>query len=198
MCEIVRKRHLVQAVIVNFAYLLANVSMACAAGPTLQETLDFIQKKLDGGCQYRIPVSGEEDGTVYHRREKDRKLTLLNRDTIVLEKNRRYLSRYTGPYRNLDGHLVSIKFLLSNLTTNVGMKPATKYPSQAAVISINCREEDCIEVRESSIDNPSKPAQKRFVASKALFSICPQDNQERIRKALIHAIRISGGKDELF
>lgn len=192
MCEIVRKRHLAQAVIVNFACLLANVSMASAAGPTLQETLDFIQRKLDRECLHIFGKTTTGDYMAY-KREKDRKLTLLNQYTIVLEKNCRYLARYMGSprgprfddsgMREWDGHLLSIKFRLSDLTTNVRMKPASSRPSTQAVnISINCGEGDCIEVRETSIGRPSRTAQKNSFRLQICFLFAPRMIKKGSRK----------------
>lgn len=51
-------------------------------------------------------------------------------------------------------------------------------------------------VEESQADEQAD--EQGSISSGTLFTVCSQENAERIKKALTHAIKLSGGKDELF
>ena len=110
-------------------------------------------------------------------------------------------------YRIIElGNLVQ-KVRMADLNTNVkiGILRGT-----ARNIDVNCRKSGCLEWKETNKTKKTvfinfRGEEEEFLpdtqgvsSSSILFMVCDQERAEKIKKALIHAIRISGGKDELF
>ena len=112
----------------------------------------------------------------------------------------------------------TVKVRLADLSTDVEIN----IPDEAARdvtargVVVNCTKPGCLEWKETNrkeraiqiaadfekdpdIDSESRlPDRQKSSSSYILFTICDQKDAEKIKKALTHAIRISGGKDELF
>ena len=112
----------------------------------------------------------------------------------------------------------TVKVRLADLSTDV----ETNIPNEAARdvtardIVVNCAKPDCLEYKvtnrkkrtiqiaasfekDPDIDSESRLLNRQKSTSDYIFfTICDQKDAEKIKKALIHAIRISGGKDGLF
>ena len=111
------------------------------------------------------------------------------------------------------------KVRLADLSTDVEVNIPGKAARDVTArdIVVNCTKPACLEwketnrtktmilVAESEVeDDPDRRSESRLrdrqnsSSSYILFTICDQKDAEKIKKALTHAIRISGGKDELF
>ena len=229
--SMVRKRYLLQAVIGIFFCSLATAS---ASEPTLQETLDFIERKVTGTCISEI--SREDRNNFQTFGFKDYAITLLDDDTILItsqgvhfwavheedqtikEGYRRF--RLGDNYSRETTWTRIDKVRLSDLSTQVAIGPSSYPGGRIAgwIIAGECSEKDCIEWEEVNkketwnigvIDGrPARGSEgfktntvadkKGLASSGNLFQICSQKNAEKIKKALTHAIKLSGGKDELF
>ena len=108
------------------------------------------------------------------------------------------------------------KVRLADLSTDVEIKRPydTAGDVTARAIVVNCTKPDCLEWKETkstrttikvaSVMEPNRRSESRLrkrqksLSSFTLFGACGQKDAEKIKKALTHAIRISGGKGELF
>ena len=111
------------------------------------------------------------------------------------------------------------KVRLADLSTDVEVNIPGKAARDVTArnIVVNCTKPACLEwkqtnrtktmilVAERNIeDDPDRRSESRLrdrqksTSDYILFTVCDQKDAERIKKALTHAIRISGGKDELF
>ena len=222
-----RKRYLLQAVIGIFFCSLATVS---ASEPTLQETLDFIERKLTGTCISFTSRKDEKNFQTFGF--KDYAISLLDDNTILItsqgvdywqvyeedQTNGRF--KLGDRYSRRTTWTMRYKVRLSDLNTQVEIVPYASPGVGIAswLIAGECTEKDCIEweeinkkedwnirasggrfYRESEgIKIHSVADKKGLVSSASLFRVCSQKNTEKIKKALTHAIKLSGGKDELF
>ena len=206
-----RKRYLSYAVIGNFFCLLATAS---ASEPTLQESIDFIRTKVEGhSCEYRLVKNTPEKKESYSitRKSSNVRIALLDNKTILVERWVSEIHRSAdahSTYRIIKlGNLVQ-KVRMADLNTNVkiGIPGGT-----ARNIEVNCRKSGCLEWKETNKTEKSVlifmkkdekekslPDTQGVSSSSTLFMVCDQERAEKIKKALTHAIRISGGKDELF
>ena len=225
LASIVKKRYISYAVIGNFFCLLAAAS---ASEPTLQETIDFIQRKAAGECIYhttpRLATKGSkivEEGPIGYTEKSGYRITLLDHNTILVKEEVVKLFHELFFYRPSARNIIvskgeetwstwTAKIRLADLSTNVEIKiPAKMRTEQTGRnIVVECTKGDCIEWKETNrkkevtyaYDSSESrlPDRQKSSSSYILFTICDQEDAEKIKKALTHAIRISGGKDELF
>ena len=113
----------------------------------------------------------------------------------------------------------TVKVRLADLSTDVEVNIPGKAARDVTArdIVVNCTKPACLEWKETNRtktqilvakraveDDPDRRSESRLrdrqesTSSYILFTVCDQKDAERIKKALTHAIRISGGKDELF
>ena len=112
----------------------------------------------------------------------------------------------------------TVKVRLADLSTDVeiNIPDGAARDVTARDVAVNCTKPGCLEWKETNrkeraiqiavdfekdpdIDSESRLRDRQNSSSSyILFTICDQKDAEKIKKALTHAIRISGGKDELF
>ena len=112
----------------------------------------------------------------------------------------------------------TVKIRLADLSTDVEINIPNKAARDVTArdVVVNCTKPACVERKQTNrkerviqpaasfehdpdIDSESRlPDRQNSSSSYILFTICDQKDAEKIKKALTHAIRISGGKDELF
>ena len=112
----------------------------------------------------------------------------------------------------------TVKIRLADLSTDVeiNIPDGAARDVTARDVVVNCTKPACLEWKQTNrkerviqpaasfeddpdIDSESRlPDRQKSSSSYILFTICDQKDAEKIKKALTHAIRISGGKDELF
>ena len=209
--SMVGKRYLLQAVIGVFFCSLATTA---ASEPTLQETLDFIERKTAGMCQ--ISAFVDNDSTTHVIRTGDYAITLLDDDMTLIESQYRHRRDLGGrddqmgyPGYLQDTMTIRVKIRLADLSTHVKIATAESHTN----IFGECTKKDCIEYQPTNVQTEydyifegkirqrtgqEYDRQKQLFSSLALFQVCSPDSAERIQKALTHAIKLSGGKDELF
>ena len=204
--SMVRKRYLWRAVIGNFFCLLATAS---ASEPTLQETIDFIQTKVEGhSCEYEYTKATDTPEEKHMFKSSDVTIALLDNKTILVEKRWTYRGQIVPQSRWTTVSTLVKKVRLADLSTDV----KTMIPGGTARhIKVNCRKSGCLEWKETNQNRKTVTTfwryeeEEKFLpdtqgvsSSSDLFTVCNQERAEKIKKALTHAIRISGGKDELF
>lgn len=207
-----RKRYLLQAAVGSFFCLLATAS---ASEPTLQEALDFIERKTEGMCQTSVVV--KDNGKVNEiNRVGDYTITLLDDDTILVKAQHVFITildqdRQKGSsdrYRTL-----VFRTNLADLSTQVETRAGIGNQPHSSII-VECTEKNCIEIQVTNKEISSDiiwegkrmqatrrsdgDDEKGLYSSAVLFQICSPDAAERVAKALTYAIKLSGGKDELF
>ena len=214
-----RKWYLLQAIIGSFFCSLATAS---ASEPTLQETFDFIERKTAGRCD--VLLSRKDERNFTRGGSGDYVITLLDDDTILIKgqhltHRRVYDEDRKDRIGESRGYTESTwtsrtKVRLADLSTQVKIAPSGNLKT-LWIVNAECTEKDCIEsqrINQKEIINyiylglydPSSrtdtipDGQKHSYSSSVLFEVCSQEKAERIKKALTHAIKISGGKDELF
>ena len=112
----------------------------------------------------------------------------------------------------------TVKVRLADLSTDIeiNIPDGAARDVTARDVVVNCTKPACLEWKETNrkerviqiaasweddpdIDSESQLRDRQNSSSSyILFTICDQKDAEKIKKALTHAIRISGGKDELF
>ena len=110
----------------------------------------------------------------------------------------------------------NVKVRLADLSTDVkvNIPDEVERDGTARDIVVGCTKPDCLEWRQTNRkkttikrpafksgiqrDESRLPDRQKSGSSYILFTVCGQEKAEKIKKALTHAIRISGGKDELF
>ena len=112
----------------------------------------------------------------------------------------------------------TVKIRLADLSTDVeiNIPNGAARDVTARDVVVNCTKPACLESKgtnrkerviqiaasyekDPDIDRESRLRDRQESTSDyMLFTVCDQKDAERIKKALVHAIRISGGKDELF
>lgn len=225
LASIAKKRYLSCAVGGIFLCLLAT---AFASEPTLQETIDFISKKAGGKCTYlKAPVKETDLETeIYQKTTSDYRVTLLNYNTILVKEKIKtwHLSTqraskadrfggyrpYERAYENTSTSTWVAKARLDDLGTDVKIRipKGMPTPGDGRQIVVECTKNNCIEWKETNrkkkvrvffeTEESRLPDRQKSSSSYILFTVCDQERAEKIKKALTHAIRISGGKDELF
>lgn len=183
------------------------VPKAQSAEPTLKETIEYIDTKfsqcgtVESGY-YMKQGSGDSSHLSLTNQVKIKTtIRLLKSDEILFEAD---ISHKIGGFNHskdiwLPSTSESYKYIgrvrLSALTANVDIES----PS----VVVRCSRKDCINVRkigESTFTSEGVNTQKIDEETKASFNnfhVCDQ-YQEKVKRALTHAIKISGGKEELF
>lgn len=224
LVSIVKKRCLSYTVVGIFFCLLAPAS---ASEPTLQETIDFIQMKAQGSCKYAYDRIEDDTGISYlSTKVSGYTITLLDNKTILvkesIDEGRVRITEHALPDFERttaidETHWLSIwavKVRLADLSTDVKIRI---HGGMGRRIVVKCTKSDCLEWKETNRrkiksvefsnervkdrdkrDEESLPDRQKSSSSYILFTVCDQEKAEKIKKALTHAIRISGGKDELF
>lgn len=145
------------------------------------------------------------------RKSSNVRIALLDNKTILVERWVPVISRIAdehSSHRTIKlGNLVQ-KVRMADLNTNVkiGIPGGT-----TRNIEVNCRKSGCLEWKETNKKEKTaftfleQKEEEKFLpdtqgvsSSSTLFMVCDQERAEKIKKALTHALRISGGKDELF
>ena len=203
--SMVRKRFYTCAVIGNFFCLLATAS---ASEPTLQESIDFIQTKVKGhSCEYVNVENRPNEKVVDLHKSSGTTIALLDNKTILVEMRRarttvlEHYSTSSDSYYS-ERKTVVQKVRMADLSTNVKIRI---HDGTERNIEVNCRKSGCLEWKETDIKKTTPYLSERSLSdtqgvssSSILFTVCDQERAEKIKKALTHVIRISGGKDELF
>lgn len=163
------KRHLVKPFWVLLVPFL--FPSALAAEPSLAETVQYIEAK----------ISSEDTSGIHTFRLNGRNIT--------------YSYRGNSGVRG-----TTSTFQLGALSTTVDLDiaPAGKRSS----VQISCARGACISEESFYISRKGHPTkerreEERRSAGGAKFYVLSKD-AERVQKALVHAIKLSGGKDELF
>lgn len=212
--SMVRKRYLLQAVIGSFFCSLATAS---ASEPTLQETLNFIERKTQGMCPYSVKDNEDQGQDIYSIG--DYTITLLDDDKILIKARHIWRSILNSDtMRGFVDRLATIKtkFRLADLSTQVNIRATIGTGNQPLnEILVECTEKNCIEYQvtnrkmsydyryygkrhQATEEDDGEDEQKLLYSSIVPFRICSPDVAERIQKALTYTIKLSGGKDELF
>ena len=213
------KRIIMVAVAMTMASFFAS-ERAVYADPTLEETIQYLNTKLGSGCSYSIPdeVTTDEtsdefyevdyqDGDVTHRTSIE--LTAPRRIAIKehIFKSERYKERRPqcddcdweykrDAFESIDTTQVSLNDLFANVT----IKKNDYFGYQ---ILLRCFDGECVtyQIKYRGKYDGEWSAWKTRRGNSSGFGIyvCdPKGEGERIRKAFLHAIKISGGKEELF
>lgn len=178
---------------------------AQSAEPTLKETIEFIDVKLSQcGEVDTIRQSGIE-GNFYVTHDETIKTRIG-----VLQSNRIYFEANIHSYKAAT--LISPTKTIGTISIDsiyrgeVSLRDlSTDVVIEGTRIVISCSRPECIKVTEEGIKydmndedfNPKRRFQNKSNKSVNFFAVCKK-NQEKIVKALTHAIKISGGKEELF
>lgn len=203
------ERHRTNFLLVVFVSVVIAALMwvpkAQSAEPTLKETIEYIDTKLS---QCGIVETGyylkRGNGDKSHLSLTDQYKTkttvrLLESDEILFEAD---ISHEMGGINHskgiwLDNISRSYKHIgrvrLSDLTANVDIE-------STGFVVFRCSRKDCINVRHIGIITDGVDTTKTDAEGKNShdgFSVCDQ-YQEKVKRALTHAIKISGGKEELF
>ncbi|MDE0035831.1 MAG: hypothetical protein OXU75_22220 [Deltaproteobacteria bacterium] len=185
-----RLASLVVAPLVLATAIIGNLSFAAeSAEPTLQETADFIQRRLDA-CEGSY-ASGYE-------------LTAWSTSFDLAPSGK---ATFESLYFDSDHKEVTrFGMLLGDLTPEITVTYVYKEgPKTSANLifvrfTLHCRKDRCIRGTildiEGAVAKFVKPGTAFRVNSQPIF-VCKR-YAARILKALAHAIRLSGGKDEPF
>ena len=181
-----------------------------AAEPSLEKTIEYIDAKFSACGSVELTNSRRYSDTNNIHEENistKTRVKLLESDRIVFteEITKTESSRHhsTGKLQwGVDqNYTYRGEVSLRNLATDVAI-------SKYGQLIISCSKSDCINVTKEGwsyqtkdLDNPydydKYSMDEEIVASVNHFSVC-EDFKQRILKAFVHAIKISGGKDELF
>lgn len=165
---------------------------------TLLDNKTILVKETVKETRFRVP----EEGMLFSRKETN----FIHGDFVYKSDERIWSSTWT------------VKIRLADLSTDVeiNIPNGAARDVTARDVVVNCTKPACLEWKETNrkerviqiassleedpdIDNESRlPDRQESSSSYILFTICDQKDAEKIKKALTHAIRISGGKDELF
>lgn len=189
------KRHLVKpfwVLIVPFLF-----PQALAAEPSLAETIQYIEGKL--GSETYVFTPGPE-ATL--RDKYEGKTLKLSGQTVTYSYNR-------SPYPVRDVYC-EFTFQLSDLSTTVAAFSkdvqeifgkqfdqalfSDRYFQILGAVKISCARRKCISLHTTHEGKQSGGLNNLMTLT---FYVDP-DDVEKVQKALTHAIKLSGGKDELF
>ncbi len=187
-----------------------------AAEPTLKETIEFIDAKFSG-CGWVTSLQEQETdfpGGIATKTstQEDIKtnVRLLESDKILFEESvSRKETTYAASRKGDSGRV----FLTENYmyTGKVSLRDLTSdIDIDGQNVIVRCSRKDCMQVTKKGrriiqsdgiikheSDSGETEINEKMSASVNYFSVC-DDSREKIAKALAHAIKISGGKKELF
>ena len=214
------KRIIMVAVAVMMASFFAS-ERAVHADPTLEETIQYLDKKLGEGCRYTIPgelktlrISDEfweidyQDGAVTYGVS----VELISPRRIVVKEETFQTERYKKRRPECDDCdweyksdalqiIETLEVSLDDLFANVTIRKNDYY---GYYIYSQCFDGKCA-ISQRKFRGQSEGEWrgwnnmgKEHVKGFGIYICDPKGEGERIRKAFLHAIKISGGKEELF
>ena len=163
------KRHLVNPFwVLIVPFLFPSI---LAAEPSLAETIEYIEAKLNN----------EAVDTMY--------------DYTIFRLNGRTVNYITQVGKHLSGDRYEYTFQLSDLSTTVETEQETSLlwnPLSVLRVRATCARGTCVSKSVGGRNSSTTTRQGEII-----LRVSPGD-AERVQKALTHAIKLSGGKDELF
>ena len=184
----------VQWKICFFLSIICLFPAASMAEPTLQETIAFINRQLSKCMPAHV-----DPNPAPHTRGKGHfteslTIVLLGGGMIRLEQER--LLKYGATLKEVSTQTVS----LAALSADIAISP--KPPSEPSWINIPCSHSNCVSYYKETerIEKRKAPRVSRYKYSGLGIPICGSEMKaaEKIRKAFIHAIKISREEDDLF
>ena len=170
---------------------------------------------------YGYSITLLENKTIWHKETvKKTRLKYPGEGKVFVRKGTNF--KYGQFSYNSDERIWSststVKVRLADLSTDIeiNIPDGAARDVTARSVVVNCTKPACLEWKQTNrkeraiqiaaswendpdIDSESRLRDRQKSSSSyTLFMICDQKDAEKIKKALTHAIRISGGKDELF
>ena len=188
-----------QSLISGIVFLFC--SSPTSSEPSVEETINYIDAKF-GVCGTVIGTENyRADGSdISHVLETTTRIQLLESNRIVIEEDiwQWYLAK------NLDGETTLDLMKDYNYTGEVDLQDlvteVTIGDGGIRLVRISCMLPGCFDVQGKGTGEKNGETYDMLyerTESEKLLHVCSED-RERIVKALSHAIRIAGGKDELF
>jgi hypothetical protein len=169
--------------------LMACVAFCEEASPSLPATIKFLTDKINlkGNLEFKVDTSVSESAFDIVAT----KVTSYKNGILVISVSRQALSSarnslskkvttYSIPLLEIDPSLVKVKIWNSQFTD----------PREHVEVRINTRSERAVIVKNEGGRETKTPL--------CVILVEDEDSAERIVRALKHAVKLSGGKEELF
>ena len=194
------------ALVTILAVAWCQAAIGAQAGPTIEETVAYMNVKL------ALCPAGFAQSVALE----DRKAIVTTGHSVG--QPGRYQTRLTKTVDIFADRRVprtdnrhSVRISLANLRLKVGVADLEEdqphhiedEPYDITVVSVQCAEVGCVEVLQSTHQSEIRHWAERFLypgqrATEYHFFVCDDDEVDRFQKALTHALELGGAQQELF